>query len=97
MSEWECPEAFTTQIMGISKNTIAGFEMYPNPTTGVLTLKGENIVDAIEVYNLTGQRVMNVVINAVSSEINVAHLQQGVYVMKVSSSGQTGIYKIVKR
>ncbi|NND61871.1 MAG: T9SS type A sorting domain-containing protein, partial [Flavobacteriaceae bacterium] len=43
------------------------------------------------------QQVIDQEINAISTDINVADLAVGAYIMKVSVNGQIGTYKIIKQ
>ena len=62
--------------------------VYPNPATDMLTLrlKGEEQMQAIAIYSLTGQRVSHVSnIATRQAELNVANLPAGMYVVSVTT------------
>ena len=81
---------------GISENSLEGFAYYPNPTSGVLSLKSVNSIDSVAIYNLLGQRVIDTKIGATTSDINLSGLTAGTYIMKVVVNGQTGTFKVLK-
>ncbi|MGO3182242.1 MAG: GEVED domain-containing protein [Aequorivita sp.] len=84
-------------VIGVGENTLEGFNYYPNPTSGALSLKSVNSIDSVSIYNLLGQQVVNAKVGATSTEINLSGLSTGTYIMKVSVEGQMGTYKILKK
>lgn len=90
---WSSPQG---TIIGIAENALEGFSYYPNPTTGMLSLKSVKNIDTVVIYNLLGQKVLGAKVDATSSNIDVSRLSVGTYVMQVSVEGQTGTYKILK-
>jgi hypothetical protein len=83
-------------VLGVDNNVIAGFSFYPNPADDVLNLNAVNIIESITVFNMLGQKVVDQAIGATNSQVNVAHLTTGTYVMKVTVNGEVGTYKLVK-
>ncbi len=74
---------------------LTGISVYPNPTKGMLYLKGEiSKLQNIEIYSLTGQRVMEVKSNF--RAINVENLRSAIYFAKLNTNVATGTIKIVK-
>lgn len=71
------------------------FKIYPNPTSGILYINGEvNNLTQIEIYSITGQKVMDVKNNF--SEINIEALESTIYFMKLSTEEVTATFKIIK-
>ena len=72
------------------------FSVYPNPTTDVINVKGDDI-QYIEIYNTVGRKVFaNDVIN--SESINIADFASGIYFVRiVDKQGNSSTTKIVKR
>ncbi len=83
-------------VLGISENVIAGFKFYPNPVTNELNLSAKNTIDQVSIFNLIGQKVYSEKIDNTKSTINLSFLQKGMYVMTVTSEGNTASYKIIK-
>ena len=71
-------------------------KMYPNPAKNNLTIDGINSIDNIEVYNIIGQRVINLNPKSNSVTINVSGLQNGLYVVKTTVGGSVASSKFVK-
>jgi hypothetical protein len=82
--------------VGIADNTLGGFSYYPNPTTGVLSLKSVNNIDTVSIFNLLGQKVLDAKIGATTSELNISNLKTGTYLMQVTVNGQTETFKVLK-
>ena len=68
----------TLGINNIYSNSIT---ISPNPTTGIITIKGIS-QPTVEVYNLMGQKV---VASQGSNDVSLAHLPAGMYMVQVLS------------
>lgn len=71
------PSALGTADFGYANNTIS---LYPNPAQGVLNISSSNSITKIEVYDLLGKKVAS---NDNASNVNVAGLGKGAYIVKV--------------
>ncbi len=72
------------------------FTVYPNPASDklVVSIDGKNCGNAeVELLDMTGKTVAKQVVANGTSEINISHLQKGVYMVKCAGS----VKKIVKR
>lgn len=87
---------YGTPTVGIKENALSGFNFYPNPTTDVLNLKANSNIESVSLFNLLGQKVMSVKVDATTSNISLGGLATGNYLMNVTVNGQTGTYKITK-
>ena len=67
----------STADFGNTNNTIS---LYPNPTKEVLNINSSNSITKIEVYDLLGKKVAS---NNNASNVNVAALGKGAYIVKV--------------
>jgi hypothetical protein len=56
--------------------------LYPNPATNVLNIEMTTELKSIEVYNITGQKVMS----ATQKQINVSDLASGMYMIRIQDS-----------
>lgn len=80
---------------------IASFEeakisMFPNPVTSVLSINSMDTLEAISIYNIIGQEVMNLRVNANNTTINVSNLENGIYIIKTFSEGKVSTSKFIK-
>lgn len=83
-------------VLGVEDNSLDGFSFYPNPTTGVVNLNATSRIDNATVYNLLGQKVVEMKSDANSMQLNISNLATGTYIMKVSVNGEVGTYKVIK-
>ncbi|MDB4340304.1 T9SS type A sorting domain-containing protein [Crocinitomicaceae bacterium] len=68
---------------GIAENNSFDLEIYPNPAQNELTIKSDNILDRIEIYNLVGQRIYtkNYMLNEI--KVNLSNIESGSYIVRV--------------
>lgn len=85
-----------SEALGINDNSIAGFIFHPNPASNELNLKADAAIDNAAIYTLSGQKVMDQDLGATTSRLDVSNLASGIYLLKVVSEGQTGVYKLIK-
>jgi hypothetical protein len=81
-------------VLGLGDNSLATVNLYPNPTSDVLTVS--NVENAtIEIYNILGQ-VMIIKTNISNQEtIDVSGFAAGAYMAKISNAGVTTTKKFV--
>ena len=89
----EIPLTLVVKGESIAENVVETYNVYPNPTTGAVTVEGENI-DYIAVYNSVGQLV-NVVKNA-NNTVDMSAYENGVYFFNiVDNAGQSALQRVV--
>ncbi|MDN3620702.1 T9SS type A sorting domain-containing protein [Polaribacter undariae] len=68
--------------------------MYPNPASSILKIDADNFtLKDVEIFNVLGKKVFA----STESEINIAHLVNGVYLLKIESDkGNIGTKRIIK-
>ncbi len=91
---------FTITISGnvtlnVGELTKNDFSFYPNPSSNTISWYANGSVEKIQITNLTGQVVMEVE-NPVDNSLNIAKLNQGVYLLHVFMDGKEGTYKLIK-
>jgi hypothetical protein len=83
--------------LGVSDNVIEGFDYYPNPADESINLSALDNINHVEFYNILGQKVIDLSVDAISTQVNVSNLSTGTYIMKVTVGDQIGTYKVLKR
>lgn len=68
--------------------------IYPNPTSGIITIDASGDIHNLEIYTLTGERVKAP--KPFEKTINLSDLPKGVYILKGLVAGKQFIRKIVK-
>ena len=80
--------------LGVDKNTLLDFSVYPTPTTNILNVSSKTKIKQISIYNQLGQKIME----TQKTPIDVSNLSKGVYLVKVKDfNGNFGMSKIVKK
>lgn len=70
---------------GISKVSSSNIAIYPNPTTGLITIENASLINNSQVfiYNSTGSLVRKLLVDKKNEQINISNLPKGVYLLKV--------------
>lgn len=78
---------------GVIENVANAYDIYPNPTTGQVTIAGEG-VNYIAIYNSVGQ-LINVVKN-VNNVVDMSAYENGVYFFNiVDNAGASSVQRVV--
>lgn len=83
--------------LSISGNDKVQFDYYPNPVQNQLNIVSGQPVTAVVVYNMLGSKVLEQKFNATTAVIDMSSLQQGSYLVRVSTNdGQRSVLTIKK-
>lgn len=87
-------QPLTTGILNL--NNSANISIYPNPTTGKITVTGKNI-SSLEIYNTLGEKVYVTTYNKnkTTSEINLSNQPKGIYFVKIKDGAKSHTRKII--
>ncbi|MBO4751942.1 MAG: choice-of-anchor J domain-containing protein [Bacteroidales bacterium] len=77
---------------GINDVNATNVKLYPNPTTGNLYIDAEGL-QKVEIIDAAGRIVMT----ETTSQVNMSHLANGVYTVRVMANGNSTIQKVVKK
>ncbi len=80
---------------GIGSEEMGGMKIFPNPTTGQISLQSEVRIDNIIFTDLNGKQVLQ--IESPESEIDISSFEAGIYFVKVSTAEGFWTTKIVKQ
>lgn len=78
------------------ENILENMTVFPNPVNDILTLKAQENIETISIYNLLGQEVLRTQPKVLNTNIDMSSLPTGMYVVKVQVGDSIGSYKIVK-
>jgi hypothetical protein len=84
-------------VLSVNQNEIAGLKVYPNPVSnGVLHVESNlNTERTISLFDVLGKQVLSTTTS--NNTINVAALNSGVYIVKITEGGNTATRKVVIR
>jgi hypothetical protein len=70
------------------------FSVYPNPSNGLLVIKGNETITKVEVSNLLGESVLYPQIN--QETIDISSLASGMYILNITTKSGVALKKVVK-
>jgi hypothetical protein len=85
------------QGLGTHSITTVPISVYPNPAANTLSINHQNLPTAqtVQVYNLTGQLVLQQALQQNNTTISVAGLQVGVYMLQIKAGNTLAQQKVV--
>ncbi len=83
-----------TASASVKDNNIVGLNIYPNPATGstLFVTSNNNVEKSVAIFDVLGKQVINTV---TTGAVNIANLNAGVYIVKVTEEGKTASRKLV--
>lgn len=69
----------------------------PNPVKNTLTLRAQNTIEKVAIYNVLGQKVLKATPNTIDSDLDISHLKDGTYFVKVTIAGTTKSIRVIKQ
>ena len=66
---------------------------YPNPTSDIVYIDGNYTQLKVVIYNILGKEVIN---KSITNSIDISHLENGVYLMKLSDGVKLYTRKVIK-
>ena len=84
--------------LGLEENPFTtAISLYPNPAKNTLHLNTQDqTINQVNIYTMTGSRVMQLDINTVSPTVDVSSLASGVYYIQLYSGKNVALKKFVK-
>jgi hypothetical protein len=84
-------------ILSTGNNILSGLVAYPNPVNDVLTLTNDTDLDSVELYTITGQKVLFQLVNGTTATVHTAPLAKGVYILNAYAGNDKQAIKFVKQ
>ena len=101
-AEYSAAEYDTTEL--ISYMDVIGTTavvIYPNPTRGHLTIDIDNMPEnsqsSIRIYDMSGRMLLQKSNIDSSTELDLSNQSSGTYILRISLSGKTSTWKILKQ
>ena len=92
----------TCDFLSLGDEQFAELSVYPNPATDVLNIEASSNAGAmnIEIFDINGRIVLadaTALENSASATLSIAHLEKGVYTLRIFSNEGQRAFKIVKQ
>ena len=71
--------------------------LYPNPVSDKLTIEATEAIENLEVFSITGAKVLGMTSHNETLEINTANLPAGIYVIRMTTQNATEVRRFVKK
>ena len=85
-------DCYIVSTVGIDNPaTLSNVKVYPNPTSGKLTIDAENF-EGVEVYDVSGR----LIIKSALKTIDLEEQSKGLYLLKINANGTTQEFKVFK-
>jgi hypothetical protein len=86
----------TATELGTPGNELIKLTVFPNPTSGVLSIGGTNGEVTFNVYSMEGRLIKAGKLNP-SAQLSIEELNTGLYLLQLTSEGRTETKKIIKK
>ncbi|MEI7509899.1 MAG: CotH kinase family protein [Flavobacterium sp.] len=80
----------------VNKNT-SSVVIYPNPAKHIVTITSPNTIDTIEIFDVSGKRLIATPVNETQTTIDISNLSVGIYFVKVQNELGIKTEKLVKQ
>lgn len=88
----------TENTLGVSDFRLDGVTNSFDKVTDVLTIKSKNLpLDNVEIYDILGQKVLTKKLSRKVERLNLSELYDGIYIIRISSSGLMTTSKLLKQ
>lgn len=86
-------QVLETETLAVSDFTQTNLQVYPNPSSDFITVKGVDHIDKMRLYDVSGKMVLE----TQSSEADIRKLPAGQYILNVHSGPDIISKKIIKK
>lgn len=89
---------FTTTNVGVADYEVAEVSLFPNPTTGLVTIQSAaSNIQRVEIYDIYGKLLMAENVYNTRANVNVTAFASGVYMVRVSTDNGVFTSRLLKK
>ncbi|MBO6057225.1 MAG: T9SS type A sorting domain-containing protein [Bacteroidales bacterium] len=89
--------AHLRDVTSVGENAQQALNIYPNPVNDKLFIEANETISNVEIYNLTGVKILSQECNSDKVEIEVNELQSGIYFIKMINGNSTETRSFIKK
>ncbi|TXI88281.1 MAG: T9SS type A sorting domain-containing protein [Crocinitomicaceae bacterium] len=82
--------------VGLEEITSFTLKIHPNPTENELLISSNEIIDIIQIKDLSGKRIDQISVGQIATKLNLESLSQGVYLIEVETKRGVRTERIIK-
>lgn len=71
--------------------------VYPNPVDDLMTIRSDEDIQLVSVYNILGVKVKEVAVNQKETVIDLTELSAGAYLVKIVAGEKKSMKTIIKK
>jgi len=86
-----------TSTMGVQETSLKGLTVSPNPVRDVVQISHSAAIDKIEMYTVAGKLIETTVSNAPVTNLQLGHLQSGIYFARITAGDKQKTIKLIKQ
>ncbi|RYM34197.1 T9SS type A sorting domain-containing protein [Brumimicrobium glaciale] len=90
-------DCITLNNVGAASYAKLDYKLYPNPVVNQLTIESQGNIYEIEIYSITGQRLIAFRPQTKDIKIDFSTYGKGVYLVKMHSEGQVTTSRVIKQ
>jgi hypothetical protein len=78
---------------------LSGIKIYPNPTTGTVTVSFNNMQEgqfSLELLDATGRLMTRQLIQNNSTQVSLKSYESGIYIIRISNGNRQSIHRVIK-
>lgn len=83
--------------LGMENIKIEKVLVFPNPAKDVLYLQSPKEVQKIEIFDMSGRKILQKNVNKKDDQINIEILKSGIYILKTYTDNSSQTFKIIKK
>jgi len=81
--------------INVDEKEEANTNLFPNPTSGILTIQSDERVTSVSVYNALGQHILS---SNILRQLDISAFENGIYTVKIQTeSGKTIVKRVIKK
>lgn len=82
--------------LGLMENNQINVKLYPNPTSGLLNISSDGIIEEVKLFQANGQQIMTVNFDNQNSTIDLGSISEGIYFIEITTQNNRTIKRILK-